>query len=161
MTRNLVVLHEWENLLDVAQDMERYRLRHLPVVDGKELVGLVSHRDLLRFTATALDGSVVRDVRDQQLKGGTFVRSIMTPDVTTVHPDSSVLEAVRTLIESRFGCLPVVDEKNELVGIVSEHDLLKVLAGLLDIEAGSWSNARGAVRESPSIVDRETDPLSG
>ncbi len=141
MTKDVVVLEEWENLLDVARDMKRHHLRHLPVVDGKRLIGLVSHRDLLRYTSTELEHTAVRDMRDSQLKGRTFVREIMTEGIETVRPDTTVAEAVGKLITGRFGCVPVVDADGNLVGIVSEHDLLKLLAEMLKLEQGESPEA--------------------
>ncbi|MFW5921065.1 MAG: CBS domain-containing protein, partial [Polyangiales bacterium] len=48
MSRNPITLSEEDNLENIAQGMEEFHLRHLPVVDGHKLVGLVSHRDILR-----------------------------------------------------------------------------------------------------------------
>ena len=127
MTRDVVKLEEWENLLDVARDMNRYHLRHLPVVDGKKLVGLVSHRDLLRFASSQLDPQALSGAHDQSVGENTFVRNVMTRQVQTATPSTTVSQAARLLIDHRFGCLPVI-ENDELVGIVTEHDLLGVLA---------------------------------
>ena len=159
MTRDPVVLEEWENLLDVAHDMKRYSFRHLPVVDGGRLVGLISHRDLLRFTASALDPSLARDERDHRLKEKTFIRQAMTKDVQTVSPDDPVVVATHKLLGGRFGCLPVVDRDGTLVGIVSEQDLLKLLASMLESESEQWREAARVVRLDPSVVDRDQDAL--
>ena len=157
MTRKLIVLQEWENLLDVAKDFDRFGVRHLPVVDEGRLVGLVSHRDLLRYTATGLDPTSLAAVRDHRFKERTFVREIMTQEIETVGPDTPIGVAVQKLVVARVGCLPVVDDDGQLVGIVSEHDLLKMLASLLKVEEGGWRAAGNAVRQSPPLVDRKTD----
>ena len=128
MTESVISLEEWENLLDVAKDMERFHLRHLPVVDGHKLVGLISHRDLLRFSVSRLDPSPVGDERDENNKRNTFVADVMTRNVEVVRPDDSVAHAARKLIVGRFGCLPVVDDQEQLVGIVTELDLLHLIA---------------------------------
>jgi acetoin utilization protein AcuB len=127
MTRNVVVLEEWENLLDVARDMKRHHLRHLPVVDAGKLVGLVSHRDLLGFAASQLDPRALAQDHDQNMGENTFVHHVMTRNVTTATPTTTIAEAARLLSDGRFGCLPVIQD-DELVGIVTEHDLLKLLA---------------------------------
>ena len=159
MTHNPVVLEEWENLLDVAQDMERYSFRHLPVVDGGRLVGLISHRDLLRFTASALDPSLARDQQDFRLKEKTFIRQVMTENVQTVSPETPVAVATSKLLTGRFGCLPVVDAEGVLVGIVSEQDMLKLLVSMLESESEQWKEAARVVRLDPSVVDRDEDAL--
>lgn len=132
MSRDLVVLEEWENLLDVARDMDRNGLRHLPVVSDGRLVGLLSHRDLLRYTASALDRSPIRDQRDSDLQAATFVAAVMTKHVQTVSPTTTVRDAAEALVEARFGCLPVVEEDGTLVGMLSEYDLLSLLVSLLE-----------------------------
>lgn len=131
MSRQLTVLEEWENLLDVSRDMARGQLRHLPVVDGQKLVGLISHRDLLSFTASRLMQTAVDQARDSQLKASTFVATVMTRDVQTVLPSTPVAEAAAILAHSRFGCLPVIEPDGTLVGIVSEHDMVRLLLTLL------------------------------
>ena len=159
MTANPVVLEDWENLLDVAQDMKRYSFRHLPVVESGKLVGLISHRDLLRCTASAIDPNIARDEKDHRLKERTFVRHVMTSDVETVSPDTPVTAAVNKLLVGRFGCLPVVDGDGTLVGIISEVDLLKLLTSLLESESEQWRAAARVVRLDPSIVNRDDDVL--
>lgn len=132
MTREPVCLHEEDNLGEIAQDMERYQFRHLPVVDGTKLVGLVSHRDLLRHTVSALEQAEVGRARNERLQQDTFVAHVMTRDPRTVTEDDSVGQAARVIMEGHFGCAPVVDGDGTLVGIVTEHDLLQYLVGLLE-----------------------------
>ncbi len=128
MTEPVISIEEWENLLDVARDMRRYHLRHLPVVDGRKLVGLISHRDLLRFSVSQLDPSPLGEAQDRRNKANTFVTDTMTRNVETCRPEDTVAHAARKLIVGRFGCLPVVDDADNLVGIVTEIDLLRLLA---------------------------------
>lgn len=115
MTRDLVTLNEEDNLGRLEYGMTQQRIRHLPVVDGRRLVGLITHRDLLRAAA----GKVGAEA---------FVARVMTRDPTTVRPETSLGDAARILAESKFGCLPVVDRDGNLVGIVTEHDFVKLLA---------------------------------
>lgn len=138
MTREVVTLNEEDNLADLAAGMQRYALRHLPVVDGRKLVGLVSHRDLLRLTHSALERAPVAAERDRSLKQQTFVASVMTRNVDTVRPETSIADAARVLLAGKFGCLPVVDDAGGLVGIVTEHDLLRELVAAMEREE-LWS----------------------
>ena len=159
MTRDIIVLHEEENLLDVARDMNRHHLRHLPVVDDGKLVGMVSHRDLLRFTTSVLDSTAASGVRDFHTREQTFVRQIMTTPVTSVKASTPLLHAVKQLVQTKFGALPVVDERGTLVGIVSEHDMMKALASMLTGEAQDWDTAARVARLDPPLGDPEKDPL--
>ncbi len=134
MTEDVITLLEEDDLLQIDRGMDQYQLRHLPVVDGKKLVGLITHRDLLRVSTSALQPPNVAAALDEEVKSQTFVRSVMTRDVQTVSPDAPLSEAVRLMVEGRFGCLPVVDADGDLVGIVTEHDMLKLLADVLVLE---------------------------
>ena len=98
-----------EQTLPLAGDVMKLKhLRHLPVIDDdRRLVGLVSHRDLLR-------------ARDQ-----VRVSDIMTRDVWTVEPDTLASVAGQTLLDHKYGCLPVVDPDRRLVGIITERDFLR------------------------------------
>ena len=96
--------------LSVARRLLRQaRIRHLPVLDGALLVGMVSDRDL-------------RDARSETVPVG----EVMTRPVFVLSPDTSVRRAARLFRERRFGAMPVLDGR-ELVGIVSVVDVLGVL----------------------------------
>jgi CBS domain-containing protein len=91
--------------------------------DAGRLVGLVSHRDLLRAQISSLTGlsESQRRARQEDIR----VRELMTRDIWTVHPETLASVAGRTMAEHRYGCLPVIDENGVLVGIVTERDFLK------------------------------------
>jgi CBS domain-containing protein len=117
--------------LDLAEDlMTQKRIRHLPVVDGERLVGLVSQRDLFRAglsTVLQFRGHASREWL-QHIR----VDEVMTRSVTTIHPESTIEDAVGRLLDERIGCLPVV-EGEKLVGILSETDCLRYLRRILEI----------------------------
>jgi CBS domain-containing membrane protein len=118
MTRRVIFLREEDNLSRIVEGMEHFGLRHLPVLDGDKLVGMITHRDMLKILSAS-----------ERREETTFVASIMTRDPIAVGPDTTIAEAARILIKARFGCLPVVDENRNVIGIVTEHDFMKILAG--------------------------------
>ena len=129
MRREVVTVAEGEKL-DFTQDMMNLgRVRHLPVLDdGQRVVGMVSHRDVLAAAMTQ-----VLDFDAQSRR--TFLRSIevgevMTKDVVTAGPDAPLGDVARLFVERKIGCVPVVDAKGELLGIVTESDL--IAAAFLD-----------------------------
>ncbi|HEX7477234.1 MAG TPA: CBS domain-containing protein [Polyangiales bacterium] len=135
MTRDVAVLHEEDNVEHILQRMDGLQLRHVPVVDGSRLVGLVSHQDMLRLTVTELllDDPVSR-TRGQFLEEqeeNTFVARVMTRDPVTVTPQTPIANAAELLLRTKIGCLPVVDN-DRLVGIVTKTDLLGLLVQLLN-----------------------------
>ncbi len=94
------------------------RFRHLPVVEGERLVGVVSDRDL-RAAVPALVEEGTEDVLER-----TPVELVMHPHVIVAHPLDPVEDAARLLYEHKIGCLPVVSG-DRLVGIVTETDVLR------------------------------------
>jgi len=122
MTTELFTMHP-EDLVDLAASvMDWEHIRHVPVEDQDgHLVGLVSHRALLRLVARGSRGE----------RASVPIRDIMRTDPVTVSPDTPTLEAMQTMREKRVGCLPVLED-GQLVGIVTERDFINVSARLLE-----------------------------
>jgi len=120
MSTDLFTVHP-EDLIDLAASvMDWEHLRHVPVEDQEgRLVGLVTHRQLLRLVGRGESGQTVA------------VREIMRPNPVTVGPDTPTLTAIGLMREHRVGCLPVVNA-DKLVGVVTESDFIDVSAKLLD-----------------------------
>ena len=131
MSTELVTLEESESLNLAEQAMMHGRIRHLPVVRGSELVGLVTHRDLLRAQVSSLAEVSIEERK--ALKSAIRTKEIMATDVKSVSVDLPVLEAARILKKNKFGCLPVV-EGNTLVGIVTEADFIDLVIRALEDE---------------------------
>jgi len=112
-----------DDIVDFAASLMEWRyVRHVPVEDDSgRLLGLISHRQLLRLIARGLD----RDA------GPVMVRDIMRPDPLSVKPETTTVNAIRMMRENRLSCLPVV-ENGKLVGLVTEHDLIIVASRLLE-----------------------------
>ena len=123
MSTDLITLQEDETLDLVQQVMRLGRVRHLPVTRSGALVGLITHRDLLRASISAL-ADIGEDER-LELLSQVKVREIMNTDVKTVTLDQPLMKVAETLLVNRFGCLPVVGESGRLIGIVTEADFLR------------------------------------
>ena len=110
--------------LDFADDiMKLGRIRHMPVLDGEKLVGIVSQRDLLA-------ASLSRALEFEPEQRRTFLRSVevsevMTRNVVSVSPDTPLSEVARLMIRHKVGCIPVVHASGTPVGIVTETDMLR------------------------------------
>ena len=114
-----------------AEDVMRLgRIRHLPVMDGTRLVGIVTHRDLLRAAVSSL--LQADRATERAWLGNVRVATVMTAPVFTVPPWATLQTAVDIMLEKKIGCLPVVDDDGTLVGLLSETDCLSRLRALLD-----------------------------
>lgn len=119
MAVEVVTIGPDQPAIQAYQFMRDRRFRHLPVVAEGRLVGIVSERDL-------------RPVLLSPGLAEATVGEIMVESPMTIAPDAPVEEAARLLVTRKIGCLPVV-EGNELVGIVTETDLLTVFVELLGL----------------------------
>jgi acetoin utilization protein AcuB len=111
-------------LQDALNLMHEHRFRRLPVVDEKgRLVGIVSERDLLYVSpppATLLNGLELNHVLSK-----LRIEEVMTQDVITTTPDAFIEEAARLMVENKIGGLPIVDEDNHVVGVITETDVFR------------------------------------
>lgn len=123
-----------EQTLSLADDVMHLRhLRHIPVVDdAQRVIGLVTHRDLLR----AQWSSNRQPAPGEHLVPASVrVRDVMTEDVVTVTADQPAADAGQLMLDKHLGCLPVVDEQARLVGIVTERDLMRIAVRTLAMHA--------------------------
>jgi CBS domain-containing membrane protein len=108
--------------LSLANDIMRLgRIRHLPVVDGNRLVGIVSERDLFRSSLAQALGYADAETRDLMKK--LRIKDVMVTGVITIPPDTDLCEATKIMMQEKIGCLPVVDGAH-LVGLITETDIL-------------------------------------
>jgi len=122
MSRDLFTVSP-DDLIDLAASVMNWRhIRHVPVEDREgRLIGLVTHRSLLRMISNGTSGNV---------NGNPItVREVMVVNPLTVSPSTSSLEAIDIMRSNRIGCLPVV-EGDQLVGIVTSYDFLEASARL-------------------------------
>lgn len=117
------------SLLDAVLMLRSTGFRHLPIVHGEHLVGIITDRDINRFAPSLL--SKVSQEDYNAVFENTPLERVMTRNPLTVAPDTALREAAYLLHEYKLGCLPVV-EGDRLVGIITVTDMLGILAHLLD-----------------------------
>jgi len=137
MTEKIVTISADDSLSTVEDIMTLGRVRHMPVVRGGVLVGVVSQRDLLRASLsnlTELTG-FGRDQRRAFLEA-VEIRRVMSSPAITIPPDATPEQAAELMADRKIGCLPVVSG-DALVGMLTETDLLRYFAGRVGGETGS------------------------
>jgi acetoin utilization protein AcuB len=147
MTANPMTIDPEAPVETAVATMRERSLRHLPVVDGQgRLIGIVTDRDL----RSAMFGSALVEhlpaEQDGRLRALTAtlddvrVSHVMTWRVITTGPGAPVAQAAAIMANFRVGSLPVVED-TRLVGIVTEHDVLKALAATLPCIRGADPDA--------------------
>ena len=130
MSKNLITVTRNTGVDDALRLMRDKNIRRLPVVDDQgKLIGIVSDKDLYLASpspATSLDIFEMR-----YLLARLGVEKIMSAPVITVQPDTPLEEAARIMADRKIGGLPVLDEHDNLVGIITESDLFKIFVELL------------------------------
>jgi CBS domain-containing protein len=129
MSAPVVTVDRTDTLAFAEELMNVERIRHLPVVDGDELVGLVSHRDLVAASISTLSKPSEEDELD--LKRRTEVTAVMHGLVETATPETAVTRAAEAMLAQKVGCLPVIDERRHLLGIVTSADFVRLARDLL------------------------------
>ena len=125
MTRNVISAEPELQIKEAAKKMVSLGVRRLPVVEARVLVGIITSVDILRYFGTGKMFEYMSTNRvDEAMSIG--VEDIMTRDVLTTTPNTDVGEAARLMVERGCGGLPVV-EGDELVGIITERDILGLL----------------------------------
>ena len=128
MSTNVTTVPRTARLLDAALTLRRTGFRHLPIVDGDKLVGIITDRDINRFAPSLLTN--VTQEEYNAIFETTPLERVMTKNPLSVTPETPVFEAVAQLHTKKLGCLPVV-ESGRLVGIVTVTDMLRLLHQLI------------------------------
>jgi CBS domain-containing protein len=112
MTSNPETVSEKDSIRDVARIMKNQDTGIVPVVDGRKIIGLITDRDI-----------VVRGIAEGRNLDDVRVNEIMTKSVRTVREDEDLSDVLRTMGKAEVRRVPVVNNNDELVGIVSIADI--------------------------------------
>jgi acetoin utilization protein AcuB len=131
MTENPATLTAQATIAEAWDLMRELEIRHVPVIQGGALVGMLSDRDLARVDIGSLLMAEGAAAAGQDL--GTPIAGLMSTDVIFVQPETELSDVIDLLIESRVGALPVVDaDTRAVVGIVSYIDVLRAMQDQLE-----------------------------
>lgn len=122
MTSNPITVPSSCSLQDAYWQMNNNKIRRLPVMEGSDLVGIVTLEDLRRVEPPVGIGLDIVKITDMLSR--MIVRQVMTDHPRTISPNSPLVEAARMMLEFKIRALPVIEE-NQLVGIITESDILR------------------------------------
>ncbi|MGB5993018.1 MAG: CBS and ACT domain-containing protein [Desulfobacterales bacterium] len=128
MSKEIVTVDVDDSMQNAIYILQEQNIKILPVMDGGNLVGIISDRDLKK--ASPSDATTLDMHELLFLISKIKVRDLMKKPVYTAKPDDTVEEAAALLLEKKISGLPVVDENNRLVGIITRSDIFRVLISL-------------------------------
>ena len=130
MTKDVITLNTTDSLETAELLFKKNHIRHIPVVSGKEIIGMLSYTDLLRISfADAVDEH--EEYVDTVVYNMFTIEQVMEKNLVSVKPRTSIKEVAQILAKKEFHALPVV-ENNKLVGIVTTTDLVNYLLTQFD-----------------------------
>jgi acetoin utilization protein AcuB len=127
MTKNVITAHVDEKVSDAITKMKENNIKHLPIIDGDKIFGIVSIKEIEEYSpskATSLDIFELH-----YLLSKITLKEIARRDVITITPDVPIEEAGAIMYKNRIGSLPVL-ENGKLVGIISDRDIFKLLISI-------------------------------
>jgi acetoin utilization protein AcuB len=152
MTKDVITVDPEASMMRAAKLMKEKNIRRLPVVDDKgRLVGMLSDRDVKEASpskATTLD---VHEL--YYLLSEIKVKNIMTPNPLTIRETDTVVKCAAIMHDKKISGLPVLNEKNELVGIMTQNEVYRVLLSITGVYHGGvqfglkLADQRGTLKE--------------
>ena len=125
MTKNVITLNNSDSLDTAERLFKKNKIRHIPVVSGKEIKGMLSYTDLLRISfADAIDEN--EESVETMVYNMFTIEQVMAKNLVSVSSTTTIKEVAEVLSKKEFHAIPVIDN-NELVGIVTTTDLINYL----------------------------------
>jgi CBS domain-containing membrane protein len=128
MTRKLFTIGQDDIIAHLEEHMQAFRFRHLPVVEDRKLIGLISHTDLLRASASLFSAKAKEQ---DELIHRLPAKHIMQRDLVTVRPTEPLESVAVVMWEAKAGCVLVTEEDTTLLGIITEGDFIRLAHHLL------------------------------
>ncbi len=132
MTREVITISPETSLAQAHKLMLEKRIRRLPVVDHDRIIGIVTLGDVRGAEPSRASSLSIWEMNDLLAK--LRVVEIMSGEPITIKQNASIGEAARIMLDKKFSGLPVVDEADHLVGIITESDIFRLVAS-------EWSKA--------------------
>ena len=154
-SKNIVTLPPTTNIMGTAKTMLKYGFRRVPIADAgtNRLVGIVTSLDIVDFLGGGLRHNIVKNRYKGNLAAAINedVREIMKKDVVSLGVNDTISNALKTMIEKNIGGIPIIDDDNVVVGIVSERDFVRTVADITTSKTIKEYMSNKVVTASPDI----------
>jgi acetoin utilization protein AcuB len=156
MSSDVVTVDENTSLVQVAKILEESNIRHLPVMRSKKIIGMISDRDVKETLPTR--STTLQAEELYHLLSEVKAKDLMKAEPNTIRPDQTMEIAAVKMLEYRVTGLPVVKEDGELVGIITQGDVFKVLIAITGIYQGgaqfafNLEDRPGSIKEVADVM---------
>jgi len=154
-SKNIVTLPPTTNIMGTAKTMLKYGFRRVPIADAgtNRLVGIITSLDIVDFLGGGLRHNIVKNRYKGNLAAAINedVREIMKKDVVSLGVNDNISNALKTMIEKNIGGIPIIDDDNVVVAIVSERDFVRTVADITTSKTIKEYMSNKVVTASPDI----------
>ena len=148
MTKDVITISPDANVIDAVKLMAESKISGIPVVKGDKIVGIITEADILNLLGKK--NLLAVDEEALEKKGVTKVHEIMKKVVIVANENDGLDRAVLLMNLYKVRRLPVVDDRNKIVGIIARDDIIRILAKLMAPKAKEE-------RRAPTVMEMETD----
>lgn len=159
MTSDLITVDENTSIIKVGKILEENNIRHLPVTRNGKLVGMITYQDVIKASPSL--STTLKAYELYHLLAETKAKDIMKSDPVTIRPYQTVEVAAVKMLENRTNGIPVVTEQGDLLGIITQGDVFKVLISITGIYqrgvqfAFNLEDRPGSIKEVADVIREE------
>ena len=154
-SKNVVTLPPTTNIMGTAKTMLKYGFRRVPITDAgtNRLEGIITSLDIVDFLGGGLRHNIVKNRYNGNLAAAINedIREIMKKDVVSLGVNDNISNVIKTMIERNIGGIPIVDDDNAVVGIVTERDFVRTVADITTSKSIKEYMSNKVVTASPDI----------
>jgi acetoin utilization protein AcuB len=156
MTSDVITVDPETSIVKVSQILKKHKIRRLPVLSGGRLLGMITDEDVKEASPSMATTLTADEL--YHLLAETKAKDIMKSNPTTIRPDQTVEVAALKMLEHKVTGIPVVTEKGELVGIISQGDVFRVLTSITGIYQGgiqfafNLEDRAGSIKEVADVI---------
>ena len=159
MSRDVVTVEEQTPIIEVMKLLEEHDIRHLPVTRDGKLVGMISDRDVKEASPSKTTTLKAQEL--YYLLAEMKAKDVMRKDPIVISPDQTMEVAAVKMLEHKVTGMPVITNSGELIGIISQGDVFRVLISITGIYQGgvqfafNLEDRSGTIKEVANVLREE------